>query len=300
MSEVQAEAIERSLPSEIGARMRRFGTEGAHVPALAFALGLLGVIVFLAIFGPVFWRIDPLEIDIAATLQPPSWAHPMGTDSVGRDVFARFNEGARISLLVGLAVIAIGGAIGAFIGLVAGAFGRWVDGVSMRVMDAILAFPPLILAMAVTVGLGAGLTTAAIGIILTSVPYYARIIRADVLRIRGTSFVEAAYASGATAPRIIGRHIVPNTMVSLPILAAANFGYAILTLAALGFVGLGAQIPTPEWGTMITEGQQYILTGGWWIGLFPGLGILIVVTATSILADRIRDILDPRGRLPRT
>jgi peptide/nickel transport system permease protein len=271
----------------------------ARDPALLIATLLLGFIVFLAVFGSLIWRQDPLAIDIGATLEGPSGAHPMGTDSVGRDVFARFNEGAQISLAVGAISICVGGLIGGLIGLIGGSLGGWVDGLLMRIMDAILAFPPLILAMAVTVGLGAGLKTATIGIILTSIPYYARIIRADVLRVRSMSFIEAAYASGASRTRIIGRHIVPNTIVSLPILAAANFGYAILTLAALGFVGLGAQIPTPEWGAMITEGQQYILTGGWWIGLFPGLGILLVVTATGIMADSVRDILDPRGRLAR-
>jgi peptide/nickel transport system permease protein len=166
----------------------------------------------------------------------------------------------------------------------------------MRIMDAILAFPPLILAMAVTVGLGAGLETAALGIMLTSLPYYARLLRSEVLRIRSLPFIEAAHALGARQTRIMARHIVPHVVSTLLIQAAAVFGYAILTLAALGFVGLGAQVPTPEWGTMITDGLQYFLTGQWWIGVFPGLGVLLAVTAASVIADRTRDILDPRGR----
>jgi peptide/nickel transport system permease protein len=165
----------------------------------------------------------------------------------------------------------------------------------MRIMDAILAFPPLILAMAVTIGLGVGVETAALGIMITSVPFYARLIRSDVLRIRQFLFVEAAAALGATRTRIIARHIAPHTASTLFVQASALFGYAILTLAALGFVGLGAQVPTPEWGTMITDGLSYALTGQWWIGFFPGVGVLAAVTAASIIADRARDILDPRG-----
>jgi peptide/nickel transport system permease protein len=211
-------------------------------------------------------------------------------------VFAGFNEGARISLAVGAVVVFVGAILGGVAGVVAGASPGWLDSTLMRIMDAILAFPALILAMAVTVGLGVGLKTAALGIMLTSLPYYARLLRSEVLRIRSLPFVEAAHAIGARRTRIMARHIVPHVVSTLLIQAAAVFGYAILTLSALGFVGLGAQVPTPEWGTMITDGLQYFLTGQWWIGVFPGLGVLLAVTAASLIADRARDILDPRGR----
>lgn len=264
--------------------------------ALAAAVGVLALLVALALFGPLLWDQSALGINVGASLEAPSWAHPMGTDSVGRDVFARFNEGARISLSVGAIVVLAGGFLGSLIGIFAGATGGWVDATLMRVMDAILAFPPLILAMAVTVGLGPGLDTAALGITLTSLPYYARLIRSEVLRIRSLPFIEATYALGARRGRVIVRHIVPHVVSTLLIQSAAVFGYAILTLAALGFVGLGARIPTPEWGAMITDGLQYFLTGQWWIGLFPGFGVLLAVTAASVIADRARDILDPRGQ----
>jgi peptide/nickel transport system permease protein len=268
----------------------------ARDPALAAAAIALLLLAFVAIVGPVVWTTDPLALDVGASLEGPSAAHPMGTDGIGRDILARFNEGARISLGVGVVVVAVGAVIGGLIGLVSGAVGGWLDVALMRVMDAILAFPPLVLAMAVTVGLGPGLENAALGIILTTIPFYGRLLRSEVLRIRSLPFIEAARAAGATRARIIGRHIVPHVISTLLIQGAAVFGYAILTLAALGFVGLGVKVPTPEWGTMITDGLNYALTGKWWIGVFPGLGVLLAVTAANILADRVRDILDPRGR----
>ncbi|MDE0114383.1 MAG: ABC transporter permease [Albidovulum sp.] len=263
---------------------------------LTASLLILLILAILAVFGPFLWPYDPLAISLRETLQSPSLAHPMGTDHIGRDIFARFNEGALISLSVGVAVVITGAVVGGMIGLVSGISGGLLDNALMRLMDAILAFPPLILAMAVTVGLGGGLETAAFGIMLTSVPYYARLIRSDVIRIRQLPFVEAAETAGAGPARIILRHIVPHTVSTLLIQAAALFGYSVLALAALGFVGLGTQVPTPEWGVMITEGLQYALTGQWWIGVFPGFGLLAAVAATSILADKVRDLVDPRGQ----
>lgn len=268
----------------------------AHDPVLGLAVLAIAVLVFLALFGRFVWPKDPLKIDVGASLEAPSRAHPMGTDGVGRDMLARFNSGAAISLTVGAVVVIVGAIFGGAIGIVAGATGGWVDAVLMRMMDAVLAFPPLVLAMAVTIGLGAGLHNAALGIMLTSLPYYARLLRSEVLRIRSLPFIEAARALGARRGRVMGRHIVPHVVSTLLIQAAAVFGYTILTLAALGFVGLGARVPTPEWGAMITDGLQYFLTGQWWIGVFPGIGVLVAVTAASVIADRARDILDPRGQ----
>jgi peptide/nickel transport system permease protein len=266
---------------------------------LAVPVGVLALLALFAIFGPIIWGHSPSAQNLLGSLQSPSLAHPMGTDQLGRDVLARVAHGARITLVVATIVTLAGALVGGVIGLLAGTLGGVSDGVVMRGMDAILAFPPLILAMAITVGLGVGLNTAAIGVALVSVPWYARLLRSEALRIRSLPFIEAAHAMGATRGRIIGRHVVPHMLPVLFIQMAAAFGYAVLLLAGLSFVGLGAQVPTPEWGAMITEGLSYSLTGQWWISVFPGVALLITVTAASMLADRLRDLLDPRGQYAR-
>ena len=268
--------------------------------ALAVPAGVLAIVILFAVFAPIVWPKSPYAQDLLNALEPPSLSHPMGTDELGRDVFARVAYGARISLVVAFIVTISGAVIGGVIGVMAGVFsGGWSDTAMMRVMDAILAFPPLILAMAVTVGLGVGLRSAAIGITLVSIPWYARLLRSEATRIRSLPFIEAATAMGASRRRIVGRHVVPHLAPQLFIQMAAAFGYTILALAGLSFVGLGAQIPIPEWGAMITEGLTYSLTGQWWIAVFPGLLLLITVTAVSMLSDRARDLLDPRGHYAR-
>jgi peptide/nickel transport system permease protein len=290
-------------PRQVGARVATgartllgaiYSDRGLAVPVTALALMAL-----FAIFGPIIWNHNPDTQRLLASLEAPSLSHPMGTDQLGRDVLARVADGARISLLVASLITLAGGLVGGVIGLLAGAIGGASDGVTMRLMDAILAFPPLILAMAVTVGLGVGLNTAAIGVALVSVPWYARLLRSEALRIRSLPFVEAAHAMGATRKRIILRHIVPHMLPVLFIQMAAAFGYAVLALAGLSFVGLGAQVPTPEWGAMITEGLSYSLTGQWWISICPGVALLITATAANMLSDRLRDLLDPRGHYAR-
>jgi peptide/nickel transport system permease protein len=287
----------RSVPGVRGMRGTLRWLAGQ--PALATAIGVLVLIVLLACFGPLVWPDSPDQINLLAALHPPSLAHPMGTDEFGRDVFARFMAGARISLLVGFVVVVTGAVIGGVIGLSAGAWRGARESVLMRFMDAILAFPALILAMTVTVGLGVGIVTSAIGITIASVPWYARVVRSEVVRIRSMPFVEAVVALGARQRRVMYRHILPSLMPTLLVQAAAAFGYSILALAALGFVGLGAQIPTPEWGAMITDGLSYTVTGQWWTGVFPGLGLLLTSTMASVIADRCRDLLDPKGEYAR-
>ncbi|HCE20904.1 MAG TPA: ABC transporter permease [Hyphomonas sp.] len=275
--------------------MRRLFAQLAHDRELLFGVIILGVIVFLALFGRLLWPLDPLRVDILNSLLPPSFEHPMGTDDVGRDVFARFIQGAQVSIGVAIGVTIAGTLIGGTLGLLAGLVGGWFDAVISRVMDAILAFPPLILAMAVAIGLGAGIVSAAIGVILAAIPWYFRLLRSEVLRLRTLMYVESAQALGASNFRLIRLHILPQTTSTIFIQASSVFSFSILTLAALGFVGLGIQPPTPEWGTMITEGLAFALTGQWWLGFFPGLGIFMLAVSANLIADRLRDIYDPKS-----
>jgi peptide/nickel transport system permease protein len=266
---------------------------------VAIPVGVLVAIVLFAIFWPMIWNQGPDTQNLLSALEAPSTGHPMGTDQLGRDILARVATGARISLIIGTVVMLTGALIGGAIGLMAGTIGGLSEGLLMRVMDAILAFPPLILAMAVTVGLGVGLKSAAIGITIASVPWFGRLIRAEALRINALPFIEASHAIGATRTRIVVRHVLPHLLPVLFIQMAAVFGYAVLALAGLSFVGLGAQIPMPEWGAMITDGLSYSLTGQWWLSIFPGIALLVTVTAASMLCDRMRDLLDPRGQYAR-
>ena len=261
---------------------------------------LIGVVIMLAlvataVLGPLLWRIDPLKVDMLSSLMPPDWHHPMGTDDVGRDVLARFIRGAQVSLLVSLVVTVAGTVIGGALGLAAGFAGGWFDVLVSRFMDAILSFPPLILAMAVAIGLGPGVTSAVVGVILAAIPWYYRLLRGEVMRIRNLAYIDAARALGTSPAKTVIRHVLPQTVSTLFIQASSVFSFSILTLAGLGFVGLGIQPPVPEWGTMITEGLAYALTGQWWLGLFPGLGIFLLAASANLVADRLRDFYDPKS-----
>ncbi len=266
---------------------------------LLLATVLLGGLVLSALVGPVLWTLDPSATDLSQALQPPGGGHPFGTDASGRDLLARFLQGARISLLVGVAVVLTSGLVGGLLGLLAGLSRGVIDPTVMRVMDMILAFPSLILAMTVAVGLGAGITSAAIGAALTCVPVYARLLRTDIVRVIRLPHIEAARSLGIRRAWIVVRHVLPHTVPTMLVQSAAVFGSAILTLAALGFVGLGAQIPTPEWGAMITDGMGYALTGGWWVALFPGLGLFAAVCGANLLGDALEAWLDPRSETRR-
>jgi peptide/nickel transport system permease protein len=264
-------------------------------PTLTAAGGVLVLMLLVSVIGTLFWTASPTEVSLGDALLAPSASHPMGTDDLGRDMLARFFSGAKLSLLLGIAVTAAGALLGGTLGVLAGMAGRRTDGLMTWVINTLLAFPPLMLAMAVAVALGADLTSGAIGLVIAAVPWFARVLRSEVVRIRSLPSVEAAVVIGASRSRTAWRYVVPHLIPTLVIQAAASFGWAILTMAAHGFVGLGAQPPTAEWGSMITGGLQYALSGQWWIGVFPGLGLVVVVTAATVLADRARDLLDPRG-----
>lgn len=272
--------------------MLKFARENTE---LTLALLVMAVLVAFGVLGPLLWPVDVEAVDVLGALSPPSLEHPMGTDDVGRDILARFNAGARISLTVATIVTLSSMVIGGLLGIIGGLLRGWVDAVISTVMDGILAFPPLVFAIAIAIALGAGVESAAIGITVAAIPFYARLLRSDVLKIREMTYIEAATAAGISFPSLVVRHIAPQLYSTLFIEAAAVFGFSIMTLAGLGFVGLGAQPPAPEWGNMITEGLAYSLTGQWWLGVFPGIGVLVASVATGLIADRLRDFYDPRA-----
>lgn len=255
------------------------------------ALIVAGMFI-LALIAPFAAR-DPGAIDIAHRLLPPSWAYPMGTDDLGRDVLARIIYGARISLLVGFVAVGIATFIGVILGALAGYYGRWVDGVIMRFVDLMLCFPTFFLILAVIAFLEPSIWNIMIIIGLTSWMGVARLVRAEFLSLRERDFVHAAKALGAADSRVIFRHVLPNALS--PVLVSATLGVAgaILTESALSFLGIGVQPPTPSWGNMLIAGKQTLGTA-WWLSAFPGLAILITVLGYNLLGEGIRDAFDPR------
>lgn len=234
-------------------------------------------------------------INFADKLDPPSARHFFGADALGRDIFTRVVFGARMSLKIGLMVVFISLGIGIPLGLIAGFFGGWVDEVIMRISDMFLAFPPLLLPVAIAASLGASIFNAMIAIAISWFPWYVRLIRAQVLTVREELYVEAARSIGVSKARILVRHILPNSLAPVIIQASMDMGYAILAAASLSFIGVGAKPPTVEWGLMVTSARAYFLDY-WWTVTFPGLAIFVSVLAFNLVGDGLRDILDPRIR----
>ena len=261
----------------------------------------LAIIIFLllvAILGPIFvpYPQDASgALHIKEKLDPPSWQHFFGTDQVGRDVFTRVIIGARVSLVAGLVVIILAFTIGTLLGAVAGFFGGRVGEAIMRTTDIFLTIPDLILAMAFAAALGAGLLNVMVAVSLVWWPGYCRLTRANVIALRDSQFAEAAQSIGASRGRILFTHILPNAFPTILVKASMDIGFAVLTTAALGFIGLGTQPPTPDWGVMIAEGRKYIREA-WWFSTFPGIAILLTVLAFNLLGDGLRDVMDPRAR----
>lgn len=262
-------------------------------PLSALGMAIVAAVAAVALLAPWISPYDPLAQDQAPALQPPSRAHWMGTDPLGRDIFSRVLHGARLTVPVGVAVVALALVAGMLVGSAAGFLGGWADEILMRFTDLFLAFPALILAMAMAGALGPGLAHALLALALAWWPPYARLVRGQVLSLRESPFVEAARCLGASPWRLLFRHILPNCLTPLVVQATLDLGGVILAAAGLSFIGLGAQPPSPEWGAMVAEGRQYIASQ-WWVLLFPGLAILITVTGFNLLGDGLRDALDPR------
>ena len=259
-------------------------------------LAIMALFVFAAIFADLICRYDPLTVDSAHALARPSWQHWMGTDSFGRDVWARIVHGARISLAVGIGSTALGGSIGVVVGLTSGYLSGWVDLLFQRVTDILQALPLLVLALVMTAALGPSLPNVIIAIAIPLVPTVARVIRANTLALRELPFIEAAKSIGMSEIRIALRHVLPNTLAPLIVLATAQLGSTILTEASLSFLGLGIPEPYPSWGRMLSESAaEYVRTAPWLV-IFPGIAISLAVFGTNLFGDALRDILDPRQR----
>jgi peptide/nickel transport system permease protein len=265
-------------------------------------LGMLGLFIILvlllvAVFANVIAPFDPTTGGSLRTerLLPPSAAHLMGTDDLARDIFSRVVHGSRLTLMVVALVAVIATPIGLLIGTTAGYFGGWVDAVLMRITDVFLAFPRLILALAFVAALGPGIENAIIAIAITSWPPYARLARAETLTIRNAEHIDAIRLQGASSARIIYGHVVPLCLSSVIVRVTLDMAGIILTAAGLGFLGLGAQPPQPEWGAMIASGRQFLIDY-WWVAAMPGLAIFIVSLGFNFLGDGLRDVLDPKAR----
>jgi peptide/nickel transport system permease protein len=262
-------------------------------------LGLAGVVLLfvfiaIAIFAPSLVRFDPYAMDLANTFAPAgSGGHILGTDNFGRDTFSRLAYGARISLLIGIVVVALAAVVGTVLGLLSGYYGGWVDFLVMRLVEVFYSFPFLILVIAVMAILGPSIFNVMWVLGLLHWPSYARLVRAQVLSLRRIEYIQAAKATGCSDARIIFRHIMPNTITPIIVQATLGIPGAILSSAALGFLGFGVQPPTPEWGSMVNEGKDYILLNSNMI-LWPGLCIFLVVLSFNFIGDALRDTLDPR------
>ena len=270
-------------------------------PAAVIGAVIVAIVVVCAVFAPLIARADPNAQDLTSTLVPPMWiaggvhAHPLGTDNLGRDVLTRIVWGARVSAIVGISVVLIGGTIGVTAGLLAGYRRGWVDAVIARITDVQLAFPLVLLAVAIVAVVGPGLWTVIAAIGLTSWVQYVRVVRAETLSLREREFVLAAQAAGATTPRVIGRHLLPNVASAAIVLGTFEIARAIVLESSLSFLGLGVPPTTPSWGGMLADGRQYLDTA-WWTALFPGLAIMIAVMGVNLLGDGLRDALDPASR----
>jgi peptide/nickel transport system permease protein len=262
--------------------------------ALAVGGGIVGFWVLAALLAPAVAPYSPVDLDVMNRLEPPSLAHPFGTDDAGRDTLSRVLHGGRITIPIAFAVVLVASVFGTALGAVSGYAGGRMDEALMRIVDVVLAFPSILLAMAITAALGAGLRNAMLAIVLVSWPEFSRLVRGQVLAVKGNEYVVAARAVGVPSVRILLAHVLPNAFPPILVKASLDVGNAVVLTAALSFIGLGAVPPAPEWGAMIAAGQAKFEY--WWVATFPGLAILSVVLGFNFLGDGLQDLLNPRLR----
>ena len=268
----------------------------AENPVTGFSFALFLLLALAALIGPYVVPYDPLASDTAATLQPPSLKHWFGTDALGRDIFSRVVVATRLDFIIALSSVALVFAMGGLAGIASGFFGGWTDRIVGRISDTIMAFPLFVLAMGIVAALGNTVTNIVIATAIINFPLYVRVARAEANVRRDAGFVQAARLSGNGEFRILLMHILPNIMPIMMVQISLTMGYAILNAAGLSFIGLGVRPPTPEWGIMVAEGAGNIISGEWWIALFPGAALMLAVFCFNLLGDGLRDLVDPQRR----
>jgi peptide/nickel transport system permease protein len=266
-------------------------------PVTGFSFGLLMLLVMCAVFGPWIAPYDPLASDTAAALQAPSRAHWFGTDQLGRDILSRVMVAARLDLSIAIFSVALVFAVGGLAGIAAGFFGGWTDRIVGRIADTIMAFPLFVLAMGIVAALGNTVGNIILATAIINFPLYARLARTEANVRRNAGYVQAARLTGNTDWRIVLTSILPNILPIMMVQMSLTMGYAILNAAGLSFIGLGVRPPTPEWGIMVAEGASFIVSGEWWIALFPGLALMTAVFCFNLIGDGLRDIVDPQRRM---
>jgi peptide/nickel transport system permease protein len=260
------------------------------------SFGMFLVFVLFAIFGDAIAPYDPLTTNSAIALEPPSPAHWFGTDQLGRDVLSRVIVATRLDLGIAVTAVALSFLVGSILGTCAGYFGGWCDRIISRCMDTLMAFPLFVLAMGLVAALGNTVENIILATAIINLPLYTRVVRSEVLVRREAGFVEVARLTGNGDWRIMAKHLFPNVLPVMMVHISLNMGWAILNAAGLSFIGLGVQPPTPEWGIMVAEGATYIVSGEWWLALFPGAVLMLAVFCFNLLGDGLRDLIDPRMR----
>lgn len=265
-------------------------------PLTGLSFGLFAGMITLAALGPYLVPFDPVATGVGPALKPPSLAHWFGTDHLGRDVFSRVVVATRFDLLISVSAVALSFVFGSILGAFAGYFGGWTDRISGRLMDTIMAFPLFVLAMGIVAAAGNSIENIVYATAIINLPFYARMARTEVSVRRNAGFVQAARLSGNPEWRVLFGHIFPNILPPMMVQISLNMGWAILNAAGLSFIGLGVQPPTPEWGIMVAEGANFIISGEWWLVIFPGLALMLAVFTFNLIGDGLRDLVDPQRR----
>lgn len=265
-------------------------------PVTAVAFLLFALLLLLALFGPLIAPYDPIASNTSNALQPPSWQHWFGTDHLGRDILSRIIVATRLDLGIAIAAVTMAFAVGAGLGCLAGFYGGWWDTIVGRLIDTIMAFPLFVLAMGIVAALGNTVENIIYATAIINLPFYARVARAEANIRRHAAYIQAARLAGNNDARLLMFQLFPNIMPPLMVQISLNMGWAILNAAGLSFIGLGVRPPTPEWGIMVAEGASYIISGEWWLALFPGLALMLAVFCFNLLGDGLRDLIDPQRR----